>query len=127
MPESVTTLFVATSTGATGPTRGTPLGATQEEPLVAIPTTGVRRMAVFPAFALSIFLSTASVLSDPRIIYPHDSSVTLSRQRPTRRGISLTEARNMALDTLLLAEHRRAKFAELEALQVATLYEWGNW
>lgn len=125
MPESAT----APSTSEIGSARGTMfLGGSQEpDLLLEMPTTAPgRRLAVFPAFALSIFLSTASVFTDPRIIYPHDSSVTLARQRPARRPISLAEARLRALNTLWLAEHRRAKFAELEAVQVSAIYEFGN-
>lgn len=126
MPEGPTTTFMATSTSETGTARSTIFPGTLEWRYVLPDTKGTRRLAIFPAFALSIFLSTASVLNDPRIIYPGDSSVTLGQQKPTRRRISLAEARRMALDTLWLAEHRRDQFAELEAVQFSALYEWGQ-
>jgi hypothetical protein len=81
-----------------------------------------RYLGVVPAVALSLLFSGASVLSDPRGLFLRESSVILGYQRPTRRRISLGEARQIALWTLLRAEERWEEFARREAAQFAALY-----
>jgi hypothetical protein len=79
----------------------------------------------WPALAVSVLLSTASVLNDPRpLIGPRDSSVSFGAFRPTRRRISLAEARQIALETMRTAEERRARFATIEGEIFLMLYDW---
>lgn len=82
------------------------------------------RRGLFPAAMVSIFLSTASVLTDPRVLCQIDSSSIITRQRYGRRRISLAEARQRALRTLWLCERRRTDFAEEEARKFQVLYGW---
>jgi len=77
-----------------------------------------------PTVALSIFFSTASLFSDPRMMFSIDSSTVLGPQRPARRRISLAEARRRALQMVLLCENRRLNFAELEGREFEALYGW---
>ena len=94
----------------------------KEPQLPWVPRPGLRR-GIFPTIALSFFLSTASVLNDPRTVFAADSSVLLASMRRTRR-ISLAEARRIALDTVCRAEERARIAAEREAADFMTLFGW---
>lgn len=121
MPEVVTTPFVTSSSSEAIITHvPTYLGETEK----GWERTRGSYPKFFPAVALPVFFSTASVLNDPRTLFTRESSVTFAYQKPSRRRISLAEARQIALDSIIIAERRRARFAELEGVNFSTLYNW---
>lgn len=81
-----------------------------------------RYLGVWPAMALSLVVSGASVVSDPRPIVIEDSSVVLGYQRPARRRVSLPEARQIALLALRRAEERWERFSDREAAVFMSFY-----
>lgn len=78
----------------------------------------------FPAAMFSVFVSTASVLTDSRMFLGDDSSTTLTWYHRARKRISLAEARQRAMRALLFNEQRRADFAEREGREFSVLYGW---
>lgn len=75
-----------------------------------------------PLLALPMIFSTSTLGVPP--LLTQESSVILSRQRPNRRRVTLAEARQIALEVLRAAESERARFAQIEGLYFAELYEW---
>lgn len=88
----------------------------------------LRFVPIPPAMALSVFLSTASVLADPRTIFATDSSVLLESLRRGRQGrrVSLAEAREIALDAVRRARARSRAAAELEGADFRALFGWND-
>ena len=83
-----------------------------------------RHLGILPAVALSFLFSGASALSDAPLLFSDDSSVVFTQQKPLRRRVSLSEARTIALKSLRLSEERRSLFAEQEASDFASTYDW---
>jgi len=94
-----------------------------EESLVSV-VARRRYPSIFPAFALSLFVSTASAFSDPWRFFQSDPSVVLGLQHPRRQRISLAEARRIALQSVLRDVARARRAAEIESTYFT---EWFGW
>jgi hypothetical protein len=82
---------------------------------------------IVPLLTLSVLFS-ASAPGTVRLaaLLSQDSSVVFSRQRPTRRRVTLAQARQFALQALHIAEAARVRFAEIEGAYFTDLYEWSG-
>jgi hypothetical protein len=94
------------------------------EPAVVPKPINYRARAVIPGLALSLFLSTASILGDPLRILHRDASVVAGRRALQRRRISISEARQIALDAIRSEEARYSKAAEREGREFRRLFNW---
>ena len=92
----------------------------------SIASTVARRRypSFFPALALSLYVSTASVMTDSWRIFQSDPSVTLGLQRPRRQRISLTETRRIALQSISRDVIRARRAAEIEGLYFTDWFGW---
>ena len=79
---------------------------------------------IFPALALSLFVSTASVLTDSWKILQSEPSVAFGSQRPSRQRISLAEARRIALQHVCRDAARAKRAAEIEGIHFTDLFGW---
>ena len=91
--------------------------------VVDIPFAGrPRRAAILPGLFLSLVMSGASAVLEPRRSLLSDSSVVFAKRRPMRRRISLSEARGLALTALRMSDERWERFVESEAKNFRFLY-----
>ena len=70
---------------------------------------------IIPLLTLSmLFSASAPGAARLNTLLSQESSVILGRQRPTRRRVTLAQARQFALEALHIAEAARSRFAEME-------------
>lgn len=81
-----------------------------------------RHLGLWPALALSLVTSGATVPNEPSVVFVGESSVVFGHQRPARRRVTLHEARQIALMTLRRAEERWEKCSDREAAVFMSLY-----
>jgi hypothetical protein len=77
----------------------------------------------YAQMAIALFASTAGPLPVPLLPDRRRDTATviIFQVSPSRRRITLSEARHLALDTIRQAEARRARFAEEEGSRSLTL------
>ncbi len=97
-----------------------------EAPRQRATRTWPRYRRIFPLTLSMLFSVSAPGVGRRDFLLNQESSVILSRQRPTRRRVTLAQARQFALQALYVAEAARARFAELDAAYFSNLYEWSE-